>query len=59
MQFIWTQMLLQDFGQKLKGAVQCEVCGMTYNHGEPSDEAMHKKFHDRLLGILRFPVSQN
>ena len=46
----------QDFGQKLIGAVHCEICGMTYTHGEPTDEATHAKFHQRLLNVLRFPV---
>ena len=49
--------MLQDFGQKLIGAVHCEICGMTYTHGEPTDEATHAKFHQRLLNVLRFPVS--
>lgn len=48
------QMIL-DFGQKLIGAVHCEICGMTYTHGEPTDEATHAKFHQRLLHVLRFP----
>ena len=30
---------------------------MTYSHAEPDDEALHTKFHTRMLGVLKFPVS--
>ena len=49
---------VQDCGQRRIGAVQCDVCGMTYTHGEPGDEATHSKFHQRLAALLRFPVSR-
>ena len=49
--------LLQDFGQKLKGAVECPTCGMTYVLGDPDDETLHKKFHRKLLAALEFRVS--
>ncbi|ELU04560.1 hypothetical protein CAPTEDRAFT_159966 [Capitella teleta] len=48
-----------DVGQSLIGAIQCEGCGMTYTHGEPTDEATHVKFHQRLLSALKFPGWKN
>ena len=49
--------VFQDFGQKLVGVIQCDDCGMNYTPGEPTDEATHSKFHQRILSALKFPVS--
>ena len=59
--FPWVDKLnfsvFQDFGQKLVGVIQCDDCGMNYTPGEPTDEATHSKFHQRILSALKFPVS--
>ena len=49
------QQMILDFGQKRVGAVQCEECGMTYSPAEPGDVTMHRKFHRRMLNVLKFP----
>ncbi|XP_053395371.1 N-acetyltransferase ESCO2-like [Mercenaria mercenaria] len=49
------EQMIIDAGQKKFGATQCEVCGMVYTMSEPADEAMHVKFHQSLLNVLKFP----
>ncbi|XP_064625568.1 uncharacterized protein LOC135486582 [Lineus longissimus] len=44
-----------DFGQKGLGTTQCGTCGMVYSMKEPTDEAHHSKFHQRMLTALKFP----
>ena len=43
-----------DFNQRSFGrTVECAQCGLRYCEGEPTDEAMHRKHHRRVMaGVL-------
>jgi len=48
----------KDFGQKLHGATNCGVCGMTFIRCEPMDELTHVRYHQKVLATLKFSVSK-
>lgn len=46
-----------DAGQKEFGSKNCNECSMFYTLHDPDDEMLHQKFHNNMMGVLNFKVS--
>lgn len=49
------EQVYMDAGQQGLGSTKCSVCGMLYYAGQPTDEKVHKSFHNKFTEGVTFP----